>query len=422
MSAPAIRTQELGKEFRLVEPAERYPTLRGALAGVLRRAWRPAGGGKRFWAVRDVSIEARAGEAVGLIGRNGAGKSTLLKLLTRITEPTTGRAELRGRVGSLLEVGTGFHPELTGRENVHFNGAVLGMRRAEIARRFDEIVAFAGVEPFLDTPAKHYSSGMVMRLAFAVAAHLDTEILLVDEALAVGDAEFQRRCLGKMHEVARGGRAVVFVSHSMDAVQRLCTRAVWLDHGRVEADGPVTHVVADYLGRSGAARPAGVWVPLAEATRAGHGGARFAAVRFASDAADAAFQPYADGPLEVEVRVTAERAMEVGSLAVTIFDRGGAKLVNADTLRLGRRVRLRAGETRLATRIEALHLNPGRYILGLWLADAAGSPYDYVESALDFEVVPRVEAALGVTPSSDGVVPCRFDVRVLHDGPDGDAA
>jgi lipopolysaccharide transport system ATP-binding protein len=200
-----------------------------------------------IWAVRDVSFDVQPGEVVGIIGRNGAGKSTLLKILTRITEPTVGRAEVRGRVGSLLEVGTGFHQELTGRENVFLNGAILGMRHAAIKRQFDRIVDFSGVEKFLDTPVKHYSSGMAVRLAFAVAAHLDPEVLLIDEVLAVGDAEFQKKCAGKMHDVATQGRTVLFVSHNMIAVRQLCSRAVLLEGGTVVADGPSEAVITRYI-------------------------------------------------------------------------------------------------------------------------------------------------------------------------------
>jgi lipopolysaccharide transport system ATP-binding protein len=198
--------------------------------------------------VQDVSFEIRKGQVVGIIGRNGAGKSTLLKILSRITEPTQGRAEVRGRVRSLLEVGTGFHPELTGRENIFLNGAILGMSRAEIARKFDEIVAVSEVEKFLDTPVKHYSSGMYVRLAFSVAAHLEPEILLVDEVLAVGDAAFQKKCLGKIGDVAHAGRTVLFVSHNMNAIRRLCETAFWLDEGKIRSQGPVARTVGDYEG------------------------------------------------------------------------------------------------------------------------------------------------------------------------------
>jgi lipopolysaccharide transport system ATP-binding protein len=208
----------------------------------------PAGDTRKFiWALRDVSFEVNKGEIVGVIGRNGSGKSTLLKILARITEPTEGRAEIHGRVGSLLEVGTGFHPELTGRENIYLNGSILGMRRAEIDRKFDEIVAFAEVERFLNTPVKRYSSGMYVRLAFAVAAHLDPEILLVDEVLAVGDAAFQKKCLGNMGEAAKGGRTVIFVSHNMGAVAKLCPRSIWLDSGKVRDCGDSSRIIESYL-------------------------------------------------------------------------------------------------------------------------------------------------------------------------------
>ncbi|MGA7731720.1 MAG: polysaccharide ABC transporter ATP-binding protein, partial [Chloroflexia bacterium] len=200
-----------------------------------------------IWALKDVSFEVKRGEVVGVIGRNGAGKSTLLKILSRITEPTTGRASIAGRVGSLLEVGTGFHPELSGRENIYLNGAILGMKRAEIERKFDEIVAFSEVEKFIDTPVKHYSSGMYLRLAFAVAAHLEPEILLVDEVLAVGDAQFQKKCLGKIGEVAQEGRTVLFVSHNMAAVTQLCTSGIWLRDGNLDSIGAVDTIVHRYL-------------------------------------------------------------------------------------------------------------------------------------------------------------------------------
>ena len=233
MSETVIRVEGLGKRYRVGE-RERYLALRDVLTRVftspLRRNRRPV---DFLWALRNINFNISQGEVVGLIGRNGAGKSTLLKILARITRPTEGWADLKGRVGSLLEVGTGFHPELTGRENVYLSGAILGMRRKEIARKFDEIVSFAEIERFLDTPLKHYSSGMQMRLAFAVAAHLEPEILLVDEVLAVGDLQFQKKCLGKMGDVARTGRTIVFVSHQMTQIRRLCQHVLWLDGGEI---------------------------------------------------------------------------------------------------------------------------------------------------------------------------------------------
>lgn len=251
---PIIQVEGLGKKYRLHhQPRERYTTLRDTLVrkvkGVFRRSHSASstGSDEDFWALKDVNFEVGQGEVVGIIGRNGAGKSTLLKVLSRITEPSVGRITLRGRVASLLEVGTGFHPELTGRENIFLNGAILGMTRAEIRAKFDEIVAFAEVERFLDTPVKHYSSGMYVRLAFAVAAHLEPEILVVDEVLAVGDAEFQKKCLGKMKDVATGGRTVLFVSHQLDTIRTLCSRAVLLNSGSISMIGDVGEVLSKYI-------------------------------------------------------------------------------------------------------------------------------------------------------------------------------
>jgi len=249
----AVTVEELAKRYRIGQYQGAYGTLRDSLATTVRRIaqreHRPHY--EEIWALRDVSFEVREGEVLGIVGRNGAGKSTLLKILTRITTPTSGRATIRGNVGSLLEVGTGFHPELTGRENVFLNGAVLGMKRREIVQKFSEIVEFSGVERFIDTPVKRYSSGMSVRLAFAVAAHLEPEIMLVDEVLAVGDAEFQRRCLGRMEELSHSGRTVLFVSHQMQAVSQLCDRALQLDDGGIVNDGPAGEVVATYLQTAG---------------------------------------------------------------------------------------------------------------------------------------------------------------------------
>ncbi len=267
MAPPVISVENLSKRYLVGHRAERtmderFPNLRDVLERHLRNTARKARDVVRgrqvvqgdeveeFWALKDVSFEVHEGEVLGIIGRNGAGKSTLLKILSRITEPTSGRVTLRGRVASLLEVGTGFHPELTGRENIFLNGAVLGMSRGEIRRKFDEIVAFAEIEKFLDTPVKRYSSGMYVRLAFAVAAHLEPEILIVDEVLAVGDTEFQKKCLGKMNDVSRrDGRTVLFVSHNMGVVKSLCPRAIWLNRGVTERDGSALTVIDDYLAR-----------------------------------------------------------------------------------------------------------------------------------------------------------------------------
>ncbi len=251
MGAPAIVTEDLGKRYRLGTRLP-YGRLTESISTSVKRVLRAGGDGasskdEYLWALRHVDLQVDEGEVMGIVGRNGAGKTTLLKILSRITEPTEGRARFTGTVRALLEVGTGFHPELTGRDNVFLNGAILGMRRSEIKRKFDEIVEFAEVGRFLDTPVKRFSSGMYVRLAFSVAAHLEPDILVVDEVLAVGDIEFQRRCIGKMDDVARRGRTVLFVSHNMWAVTRLCQRAAWLDKGKIVEIGPAERVVADYV-------------------------------------------------------------------------------------------------------------------------------------------------------------------------------
>jgi lipopolysaccharide transport system ATP-binding protein len=261
MSDIAIRVADLSKLFRIGQ-RESYKTLRDTLTDIATTPFRRLASfvhrssgdsqgqmmnGGLIWALKEVSFEVKQGEVIGIIGRNGAGKSTLLKVLSRISDPTEGYAKIRGRVGSLLEVGTGFHPELTGRENIYLNGAVLGMKKVEIAHKFDEIVAFAEIEKFLDTPVKRYSSGMYMRLAFAVAAHLEPEILMVDEVLSVGDAEFQKKCLGKLGDVTKAGRTILFVSHNLLAVENLCSRVIWLDEGKIIKEGAPRQVVSNYL-------------------------------------------------------------------------------------------------------------------------------------------------------------------------------
>jgi lipopolysaccharide transport system ATP-binding protein len=281
-----IRVDNLGKRYRIGAKQAAYSTLRESLVGAVRGPFeRLRGNGhsqeNTIWALKDVSFEVNPGEVVGIIGRNGAGKSTLLKILSRITEPTTGGIDLYGRVASLLEVGTGFHSELSGRENVYLNGAILGMSRAEIKRKFDEIVAFAEVDKFLDTAVKHYSSGMYVRLAFAVAAHMESEILLVDEVLAVGDAGFQKRCLGKMEEVGSQGRTVLFVSHSMPMILRLCNRVVLLEQGKLVADGTPHEVTREYLHSDGGSPAQRVWLDRDHAP--GDGVARLRAVRVLDD-------------------------------------------------------------------------------------------------------------------------------------------
>jgi ABC-type polysaccharide/polyol phosphate transport system ATPase subunit len=341
----AIRASGLRKYYHLGERA-RYGALRDVLAGMLRRRAREAGGdpaARGVWALDDVSFEIGEGEVVGIIGRNGSGKSTLLKVLSRITEPTAGRAEVAGRVGSLLEVGTGFHPELSGRENVFVNGAILGMRRAEIVRKFDEIVSFAQVERFIDTPVKHYSSGMQMRLAFAVAAHLQPDILIVDEVLAVGDAEFQRRCLGKMEDVSREGRTVLLVSHQMGQIRRLCQRVIWLDRGQVREAGPTAETISRYemAMLSGGAAAAGQAFLRWEIVGGGH------------------TLQNGQHPFTIRAHVELDRPVEAGHYGVTLYD-------ERDLIVAGwafEPVHLPAGRQVLDVRIPMFPLRPGTYRL-----------------------------------------------------------
>jgi lipopolysaccharide transport system ATP-binding protein len=380
MGDVVIRADGLGKRYRIGGPRSRYRTLRESLTGWLAAPLRrPAGGVGEFWALRGVSFEVSRGEVVGVIGRNGAGKSTLLKLLSRITEPTEGEADIHGRVGSLLEVGTGFHPELTGRENVYLNGAILGMRRAEINRKFDEIVAFAEVERFIDTPVKHYSSGMYLRLAFAVAAHLEPEVLIVDEVLAVGDAEFQKRSLGKMGEVARGGRTVLFVSHNMGAVNSLCSRAVVLDGGRVAFEGAAAAGVAAYLELARAPARAGAGTP-AEA-RPGTGEWRFTATAPTKPV----FDP--DEPKEFTFTAAPTR-LGAGSayLSGLLVNEQGTTLTQFDSRLSGVSVH-GPGPARGRLKISSPWLKPGRYSLDLYLCSPGGI-IDLYEEAAAFEVSP----------------------------------
>lgn len=397
MSDVVIRIANLGKQYRIGRQPRTYGTLRDALARLLtppfardRREASPATD-EWIWALRNVSIDVPRGAVVGIIGRNGAGKSTLLKVLSRITEPTEGHAEIQGRVGSLLEVGTGFHAELTGRENVYLNGAILGMRTAEIGRRFDEIVAFAEVEQFVDTPVKHYSSGMYLRLAFAVAAHLDPEILLVDEVLAVGDLEFQKKCIGKISDVARGGRTVLFVSHNMVTVQRLCSSAVLLERGQIAQLGPAGEVVARYVAQSdGSAAPA----DFRPGSRSGTGWARVVGMRMLDEYGRAVGAVPCDADLRFEVDLALRDAVSSGaSLRGLVLELGICSALGQPILSLmnvdDSGVELPAASScRVQVRLPGPTFVPGRYSVNVFL----GLPYlqhvDEVLDAVRFDILP----------------------------------
>ena len=387
---PAIRVENLGKSYRVGRSASPrgYRTLRESLVDAARipfqrlRHQDEATPDAEFWALKSVEFEVQPGEVVGIIGRNGAGKSTLLKILSRITKPTTGRVELRGRVGSLLEVGTGFHPELTGRENVFLNGAILGMKRGEIARKFDEIVAFAEVEKFIDTAVKRYSSGMYVRLAFAVTAHLEPEILIVDEVLAVGDALFQRRCLDRMSEMAKDGRTLIFVSHNMDLIPKLCERAILLADGRTLMMGPARDVTDAYLtdipGSSADES-------LSSRPRRGDGRARFEKLAIVDEFGNPlnSLRFRKDSRFIVDVR--ARRAFQKVSLAIVVKSIQGARILTSWTDEVGRAMDLQPGIQQFECRFKDIRIRAGRQVaIELWMSD--GELMDSVDVARVLDV------------------------------------
>ncbi|QJW98051.1 ABC transporter ATP-binding protein [Frigoriglobus tundricola] len=385
MTAPAIRVERLGKRYRLAHAQEGAPyrTLRESIMTFAAAPFRKRGSVEEFWALDDVSFEVQPGEVVGVIGRNGAGKSTLLKILSRITKPTTGRVELNGRVGSLLEVGTGFHPELTGRENVYLNGSILGMSRAEIARKFDEIVAFAEVEKFLDTPVKRYSSGMYVRLAFAVAAHLEPEILIIDEVLAVGDAVFQRRCINRMAELSRSGRSLIFVSHQLDIIKKLCKRGVRLVRGRIEDAGPIEQVIQNYQSDY---RELDQTTDAITGYRTGNGKARFERLKLIGQDRAPTGDLRSGQRLAVEIEIGAQQRVEGASIGLVLRTLEGARIVSSLTEEVGFTVALEPGPNAFVCSFEPLPLRPGRTLaLELWLFD--GDVLDHVDVARIVDVV-----------------------------------
>jgi ABC-type polysaccharide/polyol phosphate transport system ATPase subunit len=386
---PIITADNLGKAYKLGLAQEKYPTFREAIMGAVRapiRRFRQlsnrSGGDETFWALRDVSFDVQRGEVVGIIGRNGAGKSTLLKILSRITEPTTGRAILRGRVASLLEVGTGFHPELTGRENVYLNGSILGMKKAEIDRNFDEIVTFAEVEKFLDTPVKRYSSGMYVRLAFAVAAHLEPEILVVDEVLAVGDAEFQKKCLGKMHDVSEHeGRTVLFVSHNMGAIRSLCATCLHFDRGALFKTGPTDDVVMEYLKGSGHDTESTSHVIIGNSFE-------FLRIQFASPGGNPLL-PLEPAIIDVDVRVL--RLIEDVGVRIDILDEYGNLLMGIPSWLIRRGGRFDRDEVvRFSFQMSALPFTPGLVRVGVHLQDHGNFKSWGVPGAFEFTVVEQL--------------------------------
>jgi lipopolysaccharide transport system ATP-binding protein len=389
MSDVAIRVDGLGKRFSIHAKHESYQTLRDTLANAALQPFRAlksrengdGGESENIWALKDVSFEVKPGEVVGLIGRNGAGKSTLLKILARVTEPTEGFAKIVGRIGSLLEVGVGFHFELSGRENIFLNGAILGMKRVDIKRRFDEIVSFAEIDKFIDTPVKHYSSGMYLRLAFAVAAHLEPEILLVDEVLAVGDAAFQKKCIGKMEEVAGEGRTVLFVSHNMAAVQALCTRGIFLHNGTVFTDATAGAAISAYLRMLEQSVTQDL---LARTDRRGRGEVRLASIEISTGVNDHA-QTLATGrPAVFAFHLTGTRRRT--SCIFTIYDDFGQPLATFNSAVRGPEDSQDPSlNNALICHLDELPLVPGRYRVNVAVS-ADGELQDHLEGAAFFEV------------------------------------
>jgi lipopolysaccharide transport system ATP-binding protein len=390
VSVPAVSVEGVGKRYRIGTSASATDLLSERLGQLLpgRRARQaPREASEDFWALRDVSFDVARGEAVGLIGHNGAGKSTLLKLLSRITPPTEGRITMRGRMASLLEVGTGFHPELTGRENIYLNGAVLGMRRKEVRASFDEIVEFSGVSRFIDTPVKRYSSGMYVRLAFAVAAHLEPEILLIDEVLAVGDAEFQAKCLGRMQQVAEGGRTVIFVSHNLSSVRRLCSKSLLVESGGLVAAGPSDVVIAQYLERTATTQSAGRAEIPAGAQRRGDGRGRLRAIELRGPDGQPADQLRMGRSLGMRLFFEIEQPIPDASVMVTIATPDGQRIVSAYSSGAGRPpVALEPGPFE-ATVTMAMTLLPGEYSVEVLFKNTPGYAIDWLDRALRFTVL-----------------------------------
>ena len=414
MSKPIVSARAISKQYFL-GAQQKHDLLRDRLAQGFRNLFRKdedQGETRDFWALKDVSFDVTEGEVVGIVGRNGAGKSTLLKVLSQITEPTEGEVRIRGRVASLLEVGTGFHPELTGRENIYLNGAILGMSRAEIRKKFDQIVDFSEVEAFIDTPVKRYSSGMYVRLAFAVAAHLEPEILVVDEVLAVGDLAFRKKCMGKMDEVAKGGRTVFFVSHNMSAVQLLCTRGLLLKSGNLELDGPAKSVVTGYMSNF-AATSADI-IDLDGFARKGSGRARLKTLQIRpTDREGNRLQVARTGcNLELVIGLEACKAVESMNVAVLVYDSSGYHLMDVNTALKGQFLNLAAGESKVVRfTIQDLLLNEGTYFLTLWLGVGGLEHIDHIEFAASFDMALdySFSAHSEVYP---GTYMCRFNAQV----------
>jgi lipopolysaccharide transport system ATP-binding protein len=421
MSDLAIRVDHLGKQYRLGGAQATYRTLRETLVESAKTPLRWISGRGRtpsstFWALDDVSFDVRQGEVLGIIGRNGAGKSTLLKILSRITKPTRGRVELYGRVGSLLEVGTGFHPELTGRENIYLNGAILGMSYREIGRKFDQIVEFSGIERFLDTQVKFYSSGMYVRLAFGVASYLEPEILVVDEVLAVGDAEFQKKSLGRMDSVARAGRTILFVSHNLGAINSLCTKCVWIDKGQVKHIGAPNETVARYLDAGAADRSGSVTLQERDQD------AYFTQISFISSDGYPNQSPPVSEPFTIRFDYKLTRTVGEFEVAFILYDRNGSKIFYSGTSKRDALTgnALEPGRYAAEVMIPAKFLAPGSYTISAVIHQPNVRFLDRQEAIMSFSIIEAGSGDHKYLNQNMGAVLVDFEWKVSRARSDAD--
>ena len=420
MSDLAVSVQGLGKQYflgvkrgivKVDENGKNIP--KGSTYSKLRQLFSPYGR-EWFWALKDVSFNVNFGEVIGIIGHNGAGKSTLLKILSRITEPTLGRAIVNGRIGSLLEVGTGFHPELTGRENIYLSGAILGMKKGEIDKKLDEIISFAEVERFIDTPVKRYSSGMYVRLGFAVAAHLDLEILAIDEVLAVGDIAFQKKCLGKMSSIPKDGKTVLFVSHNIPAVLALCPTTILMDHGNIHAHGPSAKIIQEYQSISMVSN--GTTIGLQSAVRTGNGNARFQEIQIRNITRPSEMSIGTGDDISIDVSINVLRDLTNANVGVIIRDMNSYRLIDVNTALKDQFLNLREGDkVTVQFCLKDLLIKPGLYSISLWMGRGGMDTIDQVDYSAQFEVVQSGDTVQHIETFLGPYV-CKYDCRILSDG------
>lgn len=411
----AITVENLSKQYQIGE-LHRKTTFQETLMNLMKS---PFGKGKKdtIWALKDISFDVEEGEVLGIVGRNGAGKSTLLKVLSKITYPTSGTMKVIGRISSLLEVGTGFHEELTGRENIYLNGSILGMKNREIRVKLNEIIAFSGVEKFIDTPVKRYSSGMRLRLGFAVAAHLEAEVMLIDEVLAVGDAEFQKKCLNAMGDLGGIGRTVIFVSHNMAAVENLCSRVIWIDNGQVRQNGNTKDVIKNYLSTFAELQKTGGDLRSIK-NRIGTGDIQYTGIEFLSSERKPQNLYRSGDGLVIRLHFYSERRIQTANFGLELYTETGTFLASINTWSSGNEVsHLPSGEGNIELEINSINLMPGRYYISLWL-DGAREHYDRLDycATLDIEESDYFETGRGMKTKLFGIIiiPCKWKLNGLQ--------